>query len=95
LVCEYANLPSQQVIAGLIFSAGLLVMAPVLAGFKSERRDNKSVDDLGVLEILWLAGAGAEISAVDEPDSEHLRKVGMSVEALPRWRHQSVDKESE
>ncbi|KAJ7893054.1 hypothetical protein B0H14DRAFT_3125868 [Mycena olivaceomarginata] len=89
------QLTAVAVIAGLIFSAGLLVMAPVLAGFKSERRDNKSVDDLGVLEILWLAGAGAEISAVDEPDSEHLRKVGMSVEALPRWRHQSVDKESE
>ncbi|KAJ7600272.1 hypothetical protein C8J56DRAFT_1156707 [Mycena floridula] len=82
------------VIAGLVLSILLLMIAPVLVGWKYDKRYLTSVDNLGILETLWLGGAGGpEIAAVEEPSSKHLRRAGMFTSADLSTRKRWVDEQ--
>ncbi|KAJ7600275.1 hypothetical protein C8J56DRAFT_1156708 [Mycena floridula] len=64
------------VIAGLVLSILLLIIAPASVGWKPNERYKASVDNLGVLEILWLDGS-REIADVKHPSTRNLRRAGM------------------
>ncbi|KAJ7600228.1 hypothetical protein C8J56DRAFT_5588 [Mycena floridula] len=68
------------VIAGLVLSILLLIIAPALVGWKPNERYKASVDNLGVLEILWLDGS-REIAEVEDPSTGNLRRAGMFASA--------------
>ncbi|KAJ7588932.1 hypothetical protein C8J56DRAFT_1049865 [Mycena floridula] len=69
-----------QVTAGLVLSIFLLIIAPSLVGWKPNKKYKASVDNLGVLEILWLDGS-REIADVDDPSTGNLRRAGMFASA--------------
>ncbi|KAJ7579190.1 hypothetical protein C8J56DRAFT_1110410 [Mycena floridula] len=75
---QVVNVP---VIAGLILSILLLIIAPAIVGWKYERGYTIPVETLGLLETIWLAGAGDDIAAVVIPSGGNLRQAGMSVSA--------------
>ncbi|KAJ7600239.1 hypothetical protein C8J56DRAFT_1073017 [Mycena floridula] len=80
------------VIAGLVLSILLLIIAPVLVGWKYNKGYLTSVDNLGILETLWLGGAGGpEIAAVEDPSSKHLRRAGMFASADLSTRRRWAD----
>ncbi|KAJ7600235.1 hypothetical protein C8J56DRAFT_879960 [Mycena floridula] len=80
------------VIAGLVLSILLLIIAPVLVGWKYNKGYPTSVDNLGILETLWLGGAGGpEIAAVEDPSSKHLRCAGMFASADLSTRRRWAD----
>ncbi|KAJ7575894.1 hypothetical protein C8J56DRAFT_405367 [Mycena floridula] len=64
------------VIAGLVLSILLLIIAPALVGWKPDERHKASIDNLGVLEILWLDGS-RQIPDVEDPSTGNLRHAGM------------------
>ncbi|KAJ7572366.1 hypothetical protein C8J56DRAFT_1175345 [Mycena floridula] len=64
------------VIAGLVLSILLLIIAPALVGWKPDKRHKASIDNLGVLEILWLDGS-RQIPDVEDPSTGNLRRAGM------------------
>ncbi|KAJ7576486.1 hypothetical protein C8J56DRAFT_1117436 [Mycena floridula] len=78
------------VMAGLVLSILLLIIAPALVGWKPNERYKSSVDDLGVLEILWLDGS-REIADVKDPSTGNLRRAGMFVSADLSARRRWVD----
>ncbi|KAJ7600236.1 hypothetical protein C8J56DRAFT_1037836 [Mycena floridula] len=78
------------VIAGLVLSILLLIIAPALVGWKPNGRYKASVDNLGVLEILWLDGS-REITHVQDPSTGNLRRAGMFASADLSSRRRWVD----
>ncbi|KAJ7600266.1 hypothetical protein C8J56DRAFT_1073083 [Mycena floridula] len=68
------------VITGLVLSILLLIIALALVGWKPNERYKASVDNLGVLEILWLDGS-REIADVKHPSTQNLRRAGMFASA--------------
>ncbi|KAJ7586148.1 hypothetical protein C8J56DRAFT_1086346 [Mycena floridula] len=79
-----------QVIAGLVLSILLLIIAPSLVGWKPHKKYKASVDNLGVLEILWLDGS-KEIADVDDPSTGNLRRAGMFASADLSTRRRWAD----
>ncbi|KAJ7222009.1 hypothetical protein C8J57DRAFT_1593434 [Mycena rebaudengoi] len=84
------QLDTLPVVAGTIVSIALLILSPILVGLRpvaAKRKENIDFDTLGVLETVWLAGAGSAVTAVEIPSTKHLRKAGMSVETSGcKWR---------
>ncbi|KAJ7600176.1 hypothetical protein C8J56DRAFT_1072926 [Mycena floridula] len=78
------------VIAGLVLSILLLIIAPALVGWKSNKRYKGSVDNLGILEILWLDGS-REIGDIEDPSSGNLRRAGMFASADLSTRRRWAD----
>ncbi|KAJ7582179.1 hypothetical protein C8J56DRAFT_1100578 [Mycena floridula] len=85
---QVVNLP---VITGLVLSILLLIIAPAIVGWKYQKASTIPVKTLGLLETLWLAGAGDEIAHVEIPSGENLRHAGMSVSADLHHRQRWVD----
>ncbi|KAH8798739.1 hypothetical protein DL96DRAFT_1638540 [Flagelloscypha sp. PMI_526] len=69
------RLSQVPVYTGLGASAILLISCFFLVGVSRVRRSE--VDDLGLLEILWLTEAVPELVSVDRPDLTDLRRSGM------------------
>ncbi|KAJ7572192.1 hypothetical protein C8J56DRAFT_1078657 [Mycena floridula] len=78
------------VIAGLVLSILLLIIAPSLVGWKPNEKYKASVDNLGVLEILWLDGS-REIADVEDPSTGNLRRAGMFASADLSTRRRWAD----
>ncbi|KAJ7600248.1 hypothetical protein C8J56DRAFT_1073026 [Mycena floridula] len=78
------------VIAGLVLSILLLIIAPALVGWKPNEKYQASVDNLGVLEILWLDGS-REIADVKDPSTGNLRRAGMFASADLSTRRRWAD----
>jgi hypothetical protein len=74
----------------MIFSLALLLISPILVGFRpavDKREENIDFDTLGVLETVWLAGSESAVTAVEIPSTKPLRKAGMLVEtSASNWR---------
>lgn len=62
-------------IVGLVISAILLAIAAPF--FLSFERSHASVNDLGILQVLWLLKNDV-MANVDEPTIDNLRKAGMA-----------------
>ncbi|KAJ7580791.1 hypothetical protein C8J56DRAFT_1029836 [Mycena floridula] len=84
------NLLPSQVITGLVLSIFLLIVAPSLVGWNPNERYKASVDNLGVLEILWLDGS-REIADVEDPSTGNLRRAGMFASADLSTRRRWAD----
>ncbi|KAJ7600278.1 hypothetical protein C8J56DRAFT_1156711 [Mycena floridula] len=78
------------VIAGLVLSILLLIIAPALVGWKPNERYKVSVGNLGVLEILWL-DRSKEIADVEDPSTRNLRRAGMFTSADLSTRRRWAD----
>jgi hypothetical protein len=61
-------------IVGLITSAILLIIAA--PSFLSPQRNDTQVDNLGILQVLWLVGDEV-VADIDDPTTDKLRRAGM------------------
>ncbi|KAJ7234549.1 hypothetical protein C8J57DRAFT_1729028 [Mycena rebaudengoi] len=84
------QLDTLPVVAGMSFSVALLLISPILIGFRpsaNKSKENIDFDTLGVLETVWLAGSESAVTAVEIPSTKHLRKAGMLVQTSAcNWR---------
>ncbi|KAJ7231832.1 hypothetical protein C8J57DRAFT_1580554 [Mycena rebaudengoi] len=84
---QFDTLP---VVVRTIFSIALLLISPILVGFRppaDKRKENIDFDTLGVLETVWLAGAESAVTAVEIPPPSICGKRGCW------WKHLAANGE--